>query len=157
MDKAKKNKDMAVNGFQASQTCVELVARFEGCRLKAYKCPAGVWTIGYGHTQGVKPDDKLDSSEQAKELLLKDLQKYAGYVNALIKDKSIIFEMNQNRFDALTSFVYNCGQGSLKKLVQRRDAKTVAEKMLLYNKGGGKVLEGLTRRRKEEQALFLAS
>lgn len=157
MEKTKLKTNETVTCFQASQKCVELVARFEGCRLKAYKCPAGVWTIGYGHTEGVKPGDTLSSSQQAKELLLKDLQKYAGYVNALIKDKSITFEMNQNRFDALTSFVYNCGQGTLRKLVTGRDANTVAGKMLLYNKGGGKELPGLTRRRKEEQALFLAS
>lgn len=157
MEKTKTKTNETVTCFQASQKCVELVARFEGCRLKAYKCPAGVWTIGYGHTEGVKAGDTLSSSEEAKKLLLEDLKKYAGYVNALIKDKSITFELNQNQFDALTSFVYNCGQGSLRKLVTGRDAKTVAEKMLLYNKGGGKVLEGLTRRRREERALFLAS
>lgn len=135
---------------------VELIAKYEGCRLDAYKCPAGVWTIGYGHTAGVKEGDKLPSQEAAKELLKKDLEKYGGYVNDCVKKGLIIFPLNQNQFDALTSFCYNCGNGNLQKLVSGRDAATVAEKLLLYNKGGGKVLPGLVRRREEERELFLA-
>lgn len=135
---------------------VELVAKFEGCRLEAYQCAAGVWTIGYGHTAGVKPGDKLASQEEAKALLKDDLKKYGDYVNTSVRKGLISFSLNQNQFDALTSFCYNCGNGSLQKLVLGRDAATVAEKMLLYNKGGGKVLAGLTRRREEERALFLS-
>lgn len=135
---------------------VELVAKFEGCRLEAYQCAAGVWTIGYGHTAGVKPGDKLGSQEEAKALLKDDLKKYGGYVNTCVKKGLITFPLNQNQFDALASFCYNCGNGSLQKLVSDRDAATVAEKMLQYNKGGGKVLAGLTRRREEERALFLS-
>ncbi len=135
---------------------VELVAKYEGCRLEAYKCPAGVWTIGYGHTAGVKEGDTLASEEAAKSLLKEDLAKYAGYVNACVKKGAIGFSLNQNQFDALTSFCYNCGNGSLEKLVNGRDAATVADKLLLYNKGGGKVLPGLARRREEERELFLA-
>lgn len=135
---------------------VELIARYEGCRLYAYKCAAGVWTIGYGHTAGVREGDTLDSEAAAKKLLAQDLEKYAGYVNACVKKGLITFPLNQNRFDALTSFVYNCGNGSLQKLVSGRDAETVADKLLQYNKGGGKVLAGLTRRREEERALFLS-
>lgn len=135
---------------------VELVAKFEGCRLEAYKCPAGVWTIGYGHTAGVKEGDTLPSKEQAKELLKEDLAKYAASVNNCVKKGLIAFPLNQNRFDALTSFCYNCGAGNLQKLVSGRDAATVAEKLPAYNKGGGKVLPGLVRRREEEKALFLS-
>lgn len=134
---------------------VELIAKYEGCRLAAYKCPAGVWTIGYGHTAGVKPGDALPNQQAAKNLLKQDLKKYGGYVNDCVKKGIIIFPLNQNQFDALTSFTYNCGQGNLQKLVSGRDAATVAEKLLLYNKGGGKVLAGLTKRREEERALFL--
>ncbi len=141
--------------MEVSNNGVELVAKFEGCRLEAYKCPAGVWTIGYGHTAGVKPGDKLPSQEQAKALLREDLRKYGDYVNNCVKKGLIGFELTQNQFDALTSFCYNCGNGSLQKLVSGRDAGTIAEKILLYNKGGGKVLEGLVRRRKEERELFL--
>lgn len=134
---------------------VELIAKYEGCRLAAYKCPAGVWTIGYGHTAGVKPGDTLPNEQAAKNLLKEDLKKYGGCVNDCVKKGNIIFPLTQNQFDALTSFTYNCGAGNLKKLVSGRDAATVAEKMLLYNKGGGKVLAGLVRRREEERALFL--
>lgn len=144
------NEEMSI-----SDRGVELIAKYEGCRLAAYKCPAGVWTIGYGHTAGVKPGDTLPNEQAAKNLLKQDLKKYAGYVNDCIKKGNIIFPLNQNRFDALTSFAYNCGAGNLQKLVSGRDAETVAEKLLLYNKGGGKVLAGLTRRREEERALFL--
>lgn len=135
---------------------VELIAKYEGCRLEAYKCPAGVWTIGYGHTEGVKEGDRLPSQEAAKKLLKKDLTKYGGYVNSCVKKGLISFPLNQNQFDALTSFCYNCGNGNLQKLVSGRDVATVAEKLLLYNKGGGKVLAGLVRRREEERALFLS-
>lgn len=142
--------------FTISDQGVELIAGFEGCRLEAYKCPAGVWTIGYGHTAGVKEGDTLPSQDAAKALLKEDLKKYGNYVNDYMKKGIISFPLNQQQFDALTSFCYNCGNGNLQRLVSGRDAATVAEKMLLYNKGGGKVLPGLIRRREEERNLFLS-
>lgn len=135
---------------------VELVAKYEGCRLEAYKCPAGVWTIGYGHTAGVKPGDKLPSQEAARELLREDLKKYGASVNNCVKKGLISFPLKQCQFDALTSFCYNCGAGNLQKLVAGRGAAAIADKLLAYNKAGGKVLAGLTRRREEERALFLS-
>lgn len=149
-------KAAAPGEMSVSDRGVELIAKFEGCRLEAYKCAAGVWTIGYGHTAGVNQGDTLPSEEAARALLKKDLQLYGGYVNSFVKNGTITFPLNQNQFDALTSFCYNCGRGNLQKLVTNRDAATVAEKILLYNKGGGKVLEGLVRRRKEERALFIS-
>ena len=146
----------ASDEMTVSERGVELIAKYEGCRLEAYKCPAGVWTIGYGHTAGVVQGQTLPSMEAAKALLKEDLKKYGGYVNACVKKGLITFPLTQNRFDALTSFCYNCGNGSLQKLVAGRDAATVADKLLAYNKGGGKVLAGLTRRREEERALFLS-
>lgn len=134
---------------------VELVAGFEGCRLEAYKCPAGVWTIGYGHTAGVNPGDRLGSQEEARALLKKDLEQYGGYVNTCVRKGLISFALTQNQFDALTSFCYNCGNGNLQKLVSGRDAAVIAEKLPAYNKGGGKVLPGLVRRREAERELFL--
>lgn len=149
-----------VNGSLEEMTIsdrgVELIAKYEGCRLDAYKCPAGVWTIGYGHTAGVQQGQTLPSKEAAKALLKEDLKKYGGYVNNCVKKGLITFDLNQNQFDALTSFCYNCGNGSLQKLVSGRDAATIADKILAYNKGGGKVLAGLTRRREEERTLFLS-
>lgn len=146
----------AAGEMTVSDRGVELIAKYEGCRLEAYKCPAGVWTIGYGHTAGVTQGQTLPSQEAAKALLKEDLKKYGGYVNSCVKKGLITFPLNQNRFDALTSFCYNCGNGNLQKLVSGRDAATVADKLLAYNKGGGKVLAGLTRRREEERALFMS-
>lgn len=146
----------ASDKMHISDNGVELIAKFEGCRLEAYKCPAGVWTIGYGHTAGVKQEDKLPSVEAAKQLLKEDIGKYAEHVNRCICSGEISFPVNQNQFDALTSFCYNCGAGNLKRLVSGRNAQAVAEAMLKYNKGGGKVLAGLQRRREEEQQLFLS-
>ena len=139
-----------------SDNGVELIAKYEGGRLEAYLCPAGVWTIGYGHTAGVEKGQTLPSKDAAKALLKEDLKKYGGYVNECVKKGLIKFPLTQDQFDALTSFCYNCGNGSLRKLVTDRSAGEIAEKMLLYNKGGGKVLPGLTRRREEERALFLS-
>lgn len=140
--------------MRISDQGVELVAKYEGCRLEAYVCPAGKWTIGYGHTEGVKPGDRLASMEEAKALLRTDLEKYGAYVNEFAAKGTISFPLSQNQFDALTSFCYNCGKGNLQKLVSGRDAATVGQKILLYNKSAGKVLNGLVRRREEESALF---
>lgn len=146
----------SAGNMAVSERGVELVAKYEGCRLQAYKCPAGVWTIGYGHTAGVKPGDTLPSQEYAKKLLKEDLAKYAASVNNCVKKGLIAFPLTQNQFDALTSFCYNCGAGSLQKLVTGRSAAEVADKLPAYNKGGGKVLAGLVKRREEERALFLS-
>lgn len=146
----------AAGNMTISERGVEMIARYEGCRLEAYRCPAGVWTIGYGHTAGVKPGDTLPSEESAKALLKEDLAKYGNSVNKCVRDGLISFPLNQNQFDALTSFCYNCGAGNLQKLVTGRDAATVAAKIPAYNKGGGKVLPGLVRRREEERNLFLS-
>ena len=78
--------------MKVSDRCVELVAGFEGCRLEAYKCPAGVWTIGYGHTAGVNPGDRLASEDAAKALLKEDLKKYGDYVNNCLKKGLITAE-----------------------------------------------------------------
>lgn len=149
-----KAKTPDAGGMSVSDRGVELVAKYEGCRLEAYKCPAGVWTIGYGHTEGVQPGQTI-SKDEAKELLKEDLKKYGNYVNKCVNNGKIAFPLTQNQFDALTSFCYNCGEGTLGKLVTGRDAATVADKILLYNKGGGRELAGLTKRREEERALFL--
>lgn len=136
--------------MKASQNCINLIKKFEGCRLDAYKCPAGVWTIGYGHTSGVKQGQKI-SQNQADVLLAQDLVKYETQVMKY----NAKYNWSQNEFDALVSFAFNIG--SINQLVANgtRDKKTIAAKMLEYNKAAGKVLTGLTRRRKEENELFL--
>lgn len=141
--------------MKVSEGAINLIKEFEGCRLDAYKCPAGVWTIGYGHTgkvdgKSVCAGMKI-TSEKATKLLKQDLGTYEKAVSSC---KNLIFKPNQNQFDALVSFTYNCGAGSLGALVNGRDAATVSEKLLLYNKANGKVLAGLHRRREAERKLF---
>lgn len=135
--------------MRISNKGIELIKQFEGCRLKAYKDPAGVPTIAYGHIAGVKMGDTI-TQEQADELLKDDLVIYEAKV-AKYDDK---YHWNQNQFDALVSFAYNIG--SIDQLTSngRRSIKTISDKILEYNKAGGKKLEGLVRRRKAEKALF---
>ena len=134
--------------MKTSNNGLTLVKQFEGCRLTAYKCPAGVWTIGYGHTAGVKQGMTI-TQEQADNYLKSDLVIYENHVNNLNRS------FNQNEFDALVSFTYNCGAGSLQTLCRNRSNAKIADALLLYNKGGGKVLQGLVNRRKAEKELFL--
>ena len=137
--------------MRTSSKGVSLIKSFEGCRLKAYKCPAGVWTIGYGHTAGVKEGDTI-TQEQADEYLRNDLAKY----EKAVLNYDGIYHFNQNQFDALVSFTYNCGVGNLKNLTQsgKRTLAQIRERLLLYNKAGGVVLRGLQRRRAAEKELF---
>lgn len=137
--------------MRTSQTGIDLVKKFEGCRLDAYKCPAGVWTIGYGHTAGVTAGQKI-STTQAESYLRADLEKF----EKLVAKYDNIYRWTQNEFDAMVSFAYNLG--SIDKLTANgtRSKTVIAEKILLYNKASGKVLAGLTKRRQAEQELFLA-
>ena len=136
--------------MKISERGINLIKSFEGCKLVAYKCPAGVWTIGYGHTSGVISGMKITQA-QADSFLKSDLERYESYVN----NKKL--SLNQNQFDALVSFTYNCGNGNLTKLVKDRTLAEIADALLLYNKSNGKVLAGLTRRREAERTLFLES
>ena len=137
--------------MKTSSQGVSLIKSFEGCRLKSYKCPAGVWTIGYGHTAGVKEGDTITQA-QADDYLRNDLAKYEKYV----LNYDAIYHFNQNQFDALVSFTYNCGVGNLKNLTQsgKRTLVQISTKLPLYNKAGGVVLRGLQRRRAAEKELF---
>lgn len=131
---------------------LDLIKSFEGCRLTAYKCPAGVWTIGYGHTQGVYEGMTI-SQAQADNMLREDVKYYADAVNQYQSR----FNFNQEEFDSLTSFTYNCGVGSLANVMSCCNTKQeIAEECKLYNKGGGVVLAGLVRRREEEYKLFMS-
>ena len=134
------------------QAGLDLIKQYEGCRLAAYRCAAGVWTIGYGHTAGVHSGMTITQA-QADAYLQQDIAKFEGYVNnpAYVP---ITEQLNQNQFDALTSFAFNLGARNLRKLCKGRTAAQIARAMPSYNKAAGKVLAGLTRRRKAEQALF---
>lgn len=142
-----------------SKNCLDLVKKFEGCPLKAYRDEVGVWTIGYGITNAdrsitrttIKRGLKI-SKETAEKWLEESLNK--KYLPLVLKyDKQ--YNWNQNELDALVSFCYNIG--SIKQLTANgtRSRATIASKMLQYNKARGRVYNGLTRRRKAERALFL--
>ena len=143
-----------------SKIGIELIKSFEGCYLKAYKCPAGVWTIGWGTTEpinGVKPHEGMSiTQQQADDLLVKNLKSYENSVNKYVTYTNL----NQNQFDALVSFTYNCGAGALQKSdllkkLNKGDIQGAADELLRWNKANGKVLNGLTRRREAERKLFL--
>ena len=134
------------------QAGLALIKQYEGCRLAAYRCAAGVWTIGYGHTAGVHSGMTITQA-QADAYLQQDIAKFEGYVNnpAYVP---ITAKLNQNQFDALVSFAFNLGAGNLRKLCKGRTAAQIAQAMTQYCKANGKVLAGLRRRRAAEQALF---
>lgn len=137
-----------------SQNGVKLITSFEGCSTQAYWDKYGkVWTIGYGHTGPDVFKGQIISQQQAENLLKNDLKKFETYVN----NKSYVpHQLNQNQFDALVSFTYNCGPGNLKKLVANRTLPEIANEILSYNKSKGKYLRGLARRREAERKLFLS-
>ena len=132
---------------------INLIKHFEGCELEAYQCSAGVWTIGYGHTKGVAPGDSV-SQEEAEQMLVDELHEYESYVN-----EYVTVALSQNQFDALVSWVYNLGPANLKastmlKVLNSGEYEDVPAQMKRWNKAGGKVLEGLIRRREAEACLY---
>tara|TARA_B100001778_G_scaffold63537_1_gene49781 strand:+ start:1809 stop:2300 length:492 start_codon:yes stop_codon:yes gene_type:complete len=140
--------------MKISNNGLDLIKHFEGLVLKAYKCPAGVWTIGYGHTKDVQPGDEWSESN-ADHMLEVEMEEYEGYIH-----DSVTAPINQDQFDALVSWVYNLGGGNLKastmlKVLNAGQYEEVPAQMMRWNKAGGKVLEGLTRRRQAEANLFM--
>lgn len=141
-----------------SKNCLDLVKKFEGCRLTAYRDEVGVWTIGYGITNSdksitgttIKRGLKI-SKETAEKWLEESLNK--KYLPLVLKYDE--YNWNQNELDALVSFAYNIGSITQLTAKGTRSKKTIAAKLLEYNKAGGKVYRGLTRRRKAEQKLFI--
>lgn len=135
--------------MKISETGLNLIKQFEGCHVTAYKDIAGVLTIGYGHTKGVKAGQKITLA-QADAYLRQDV---ANAEKAVSKYK---YSYNQNQFDALVSFTFNCGAGNLKKITNSgtRTLAQISARLPNYNKAGGKVLTGLIRRRAAEKKLF---
>jgi lysozyme len=143
--------------MKTSQNGIELIKIFEGCKLKSYKCPANVWTIGYGNTYYLDGSKVLMGQKisqiEADMLMLKLLPKYEATVI-----KNIKVALNQNQFDALVSFCWNCGSSqTLFRLVNQKATDEVIYDWLInhYIMGGGKVLPGLVRRRRVEADLFI--
>ena len=146
--------------MQTSDKGIALIKEFEGCKLTAYQDSVGVWTIGYGWTQpvGGKPirAGMTIKQETAERLLKTGLVSYESDVCRLVK-----VGLTQGQFDALVSFTYNLGARSLSTSTLLRklnagDYAGAADEFLRWNKAGGKVLNGLTRRREAERALFLS-
>ena len=135
--------------MNVSEKGINLIKKFEGLRLKAYKpvLSEKLYTIGWGH-YGVSAGAEI-TIQQAEEYLRRDLLKFERAVNELNRP------FNQNEFDALVSFAYNCGQVNLIKLCKNRNNDEIADAFLKYNKAGGKVLDGLVKRRQEERTLFM--
>lgn len=136
--------------MKISDNGIELIKKFEGCQLTAYRCPAGVLTIGYGHTKGVKEGQKI-TKKKAEQLLREDLERFETHVNSYRKK----YKFNQNEFDALVSFAFNIGSINQLTNYGKRNKGMIADKMLLYTKAGGKQLSGLVKRRKAEHKLFI--
>jgi lysozyme len=140
--------------FKYSAAGLALTKQFEGLELKAYQDQVGVWTIGYGHT-GVDVKEGLTiTEEQASILLAADVAWAVTCVNKSVKAK-----INQNQFDAMVDFVFNLGcaslvQSTLLKMVNAGDFEGAAKQFLRWNKAGGKVVRGLTKRRQAEAELF---
>ena len=144
---------------ELNQDTLELIKSFEGWYPKAYKDPVGIWTIGYGHTDMAGPPKVTPNltltREEGEELLRRDLKKYQAGVERLVK-----VSLNDNQYGALVSFTYNLGEGNLGKSTLLRklnqgDYIGASKEFAKWDKAGGKVLKGLTRRREAERVLFL--
>lgn len=142
--------------MKTSHKGIALIKEFEGVRLKAYKCPGGVWTIGYGHTAGVKPGMVI-SEAQAEEYLKADLIASEKYLN------SLGLALDQNQFDALISLIYNIGIGNFQKSTLLRKARvnpndnSIMDEFLKWVYSKGRVLPGLQRRRLREMKLYFSN
>ena len=136
-----------------SQEGLALIKKFEGCELKAYRCPANVLTIGYGVTKGVTEDMEI-TQQEADEMLNEEIPEYEEYINNMVK-----VPLEQCQFDALCAWVYNLGPTNLKestllKLLNAGDYHLIPSQIKRWNKAGGETLTGLIRRREAESILF---
>jgi lysozyme len=140
---------------------LDLIIHFEGGhKLKAYKCPANVWTISVGlirvYNRAVVESDTITLKE-SEDLFRNELNRFVEGVRNLLK-----VELNENQFSALVSFAFNCGLGALrnstllKKVNENPKDLTIRQEFTKWNKSGGKVLNGLTRRRNQESDLYFA-
>lgn len=141
--------------MQIGKNCIDLIKKFEGLKLESYKCPAGLWTIGYGNTQWengtrVKENQVIDI-QRAEKLLMFWVNKYAEKIN---------LKVNQNQFDALVSFAYNVGITNFnnstlkKKVIANPNDATIRDEFMKWVSSKGKQLPGLVKRREAEANLY---
>jgi Phage-related lysozyme (muraminidase) len=144
--------------MKTSNKGIDLIKKYEGLRLKAYKCPAGVWTIGYGHTGADVAEGLEITEERADELLLSDIAQFENHVNSVVEST-----IKQNQFDALVSFAFNLGGLSLKNstLLKRVNANpidpAISDELKRWVNEKGKPLAGLVKRRAEEAELYFST
>ena len=139
--------------MKTSAEGIALIKKFEGLELDSYQCSANVWTLGYGHTQGVAEGDSC-SEEEAEIILVNALKEFETYVNALVD-----VDLDQNQFDALVAWTFNLGPTNLRtstllKKLNAGDYNDVPSEIKRWNRAGGQVLDGLIRRREAEALLF---
>ena len=142
--------------MSALEILIKLIKESEGCKLTSYKCPAGIWTIGYGQTKGIK-EGMTWTQNQADEDLVKTALEV---LNRAIKYSPILASVNMEKQAAIADFIYNLGVGNyatstLKKKVDVGDWVSAASEIKRWDKAAGKVLKGLTVRRAKEAALLL--
>ena len=140
--------------MSAKSIAIEIIKPFESCKLTAYKCPADVWTIGWGSTGPDVHAGLVWTQEQADNRLMLDVVRFERGVQSLVKVK-----LSDGQLGALISFAYNVGlqalhDSTLLKLLNAGDYKGASEQFLRWNKANGKVLNGLTRRRQIEKGVF---
>ena len=159
--------------MKVSDKCISMIRHHEGVRFRAYRCPAKLWTIGVGHVlypnQGRLPldqrqdfqlqaqDDRTFSAEEVDAILRSDLARF---------ERGVVIQcpvsLTQSQFDALVSFSFNCGLGTLQRSTLRQkllrgETEDAAQELLKYTIGGGRVLPGLVKRRQDERAVFLGT
>jgi len=145
--------ELGENKMHISDEGVMLVKKFEGCKLEAYQCAAGVWTCGYGSTRGVQQGD-VWSMEKAEIMLIDELEEYGTHVTNLVN-----VHLNQCQYDALTSFCFNLGPTNLEsstllKIINQSIYEEIPFQLKRWNKVNGQVNDGLIRRREAEALLF---
>lgn len=141
--------------MQIGKNCIDLIKKFEGLKLESYKCPAGLWTIGYGNTQWENGTRVLENQvidiQRAEKLLMFWVNKYA---------EKIDLKVNQNQFDALVSFAYNVGITNFnnstlkKKVIANPNDATIRDEFMKWVSSKGKQLPGLVKRREAEANLY---
>lgn len=159
--------------MKVSDKCIQMIRHHEGVRFRAYRCPAKLWTVGVGHVlyplQGRLPLDQ----RQDFQLQESDNRIFSGgEVDGILKSDLARFErgvaiqcpvsLTQGQFDALVSFSFNCGLGTLQRSTLRQkllrgETEDAAQELLKYTIGGGRVLPGLVKRRQDERAVFLGT
>ena len=148
--------------MKTSQDGINLIKRFEGVRFKPYRCPAGLWTVGVGHLIGdgkQLPDsyNKTFTEREVDEILRQDL---ARFERGVAMQFPMSYRFTQGMFDALVSFSFNLGLGTLQRstvrsALLRYDKDKAGESLLKYCRAGGKILKGLQLRRQEEYKLLM--